>query len=151
MKACTDGTSKTLMVCETIEPAMNCWYDGTTTWTTGINPNTVADLSAQQGGRRRIAIRSGFWHSAAGRLDGFEGWAGPRIATTAYSPALAGYCATPQVISWGPSSNHSGGVVVHAAVDGSVRILTPDCDPTIYMRMITIAGREPEALHDTAD
>ena len=29
------------MLCETIEPAMNCWYDGTTTWTTGINPNSV--------------------------------------------------------------------------------------------------------------
>ncbi len=42
MGACTDGTSRTMMLCETIEPAMNCWYDGTTAWTTGINPNTMS-------------------------------------------------------------------------------------------------------------
>ena len=41
-KAITDGTARTLMVCETIEPAMSSWYDGTTAWTTALNPNSVA-------------------------------------------------------------------------------------------------------------
>ena len=67
------------------------------------------------------------------------------MRASAYSPALAGYCATPQVISWGPSSNHSGGVVVHGGVDGSVHNITPDIDPTLYMRLITIAGGELDA------
>jgi hypothetical protein len=51
------------------------------------------------------------------------------------------------VISWGPSSNHSGGVVVHAFVDGSAIVVT-DCDPTVYVEMITRAGGEPERIAD---
>jgi hypothetical protein len=42
-------------------------------------------------------------------------------------------------------------VVVHGAVDGSVHNITPDIDPTVYMRLITIAGGEPELMPDTAD
>ena len=110
--ACTDGKSRTLMLCETIEPAMNCWYDGTTTWTTGINPNSVENYppdNAVSDGNPR-----GFWQVPAGGKTALMFGPVPDGAS-AYSPALAGYCATPQVISWGPSSNHSGGVVVHGA------------------------------------
>ena len=28
---------------------MNCWYDGTTAWTTGINPNSIATDAAREG------------------------------------------------------------------------------------------------------
>jgi type II secretory pathway pseudopilin PulG len=148
MKACTDGSSKTLMVCETIEPAMNCWYDGTTAWTTGINPNSVGD----QPPSKAVGATNpqGFWQAPAGSTTALNVGPAP-ITTTAYSPALAGYCATPQLISWGPSSNHSGGVVVHLAVDGSAHPITPQIDPTLYMHLITRAGREPDALPDTAE
>ena len=61
------------------------------------------------------------------------------------SPALAGYGATPQVISWGPSSNHPGGVVNHLAADGAIHAITDDIDPTLYMHLVTRAGREPIA------
>jgi hypothetical protein len=50
------------------------------------------------------------------------------------------------VISWGPSSSHAGGIVVHAHVDGSVHKITDDIDPTVYMHMITISDKEPDAL-----
>jgi prepilin-type N-terminal cleavage/methylation domain-containing protein len=144
MRDCTDGTSKTLMLCETIEPAMNCWYDGTTTWTTGINPNTVGTYPPE-----RTAAQwnnpKGYWSVPAGGATALLVGPAPN-KDTAYSPALAGYGATPQFISWGPSSNHSGGVVVHAAIDGSVYNITPDIDPSYYMQIITIAGKEPDAL-----
>ncbi|HEY1784438.1 MAG TPA: DUF1559 domain-containing protein, partial [Pirellulales bacterium] len=39
MKSILDGTSRTLIVCETKEPAVNSWYDGTVCWTVGANPN----------------------------------------------------------------------------------------------------------------
>jgi type II secretory pathway pseudopilin PulG len=143
MKYCTDGTSKTLMLCETIEPAMNCWYDGTTAWTTGINPNIVGSFPPSKA--VTAANPKGFWRVPAGGTTALN--VGPMpIETTAYSPAVVGYCATPQVISWGPSSNHAGGVVVHAAIDGSVHVITPDIDPTVYMHLITFAGGEPDAL-----
>ncbi len=78
------------------------------------------------------------------------------ITATAYSPAIAGYGDSPQVISWGPSSNHAykspgdypAGVVIHMYVDGSVQGITSDVDPTTYMRLITIAGREPYPIPD---
>jgi type II secretory pathway pseudopilin PulG len=148
MKYCTDGFSKTLMLSETIEPAMICWYDGTTAWTTGINPNTVSSFPPSKA--MTAANPKGFWTVPAGGGTALN--VGPvPTATTTYSPALAGYCVAPQVISWGPSSNHSGGVVVHGAVDGSVHNITQDIDPTVYMHLITIAGGEPEVMPDTAN
>jgi type II secretory pathway pseudopilin PulG len=146
--ACTDGFSKTLMLCETIEPALNSWYDGTTAWTTGINPNTVGGFPPSKA--VTAANPKGFWTVPAGGTTALNVGPSPN-AEIVCSPSLAGNCATPRLISWGPSSNHSGGVVVHAAVDGSVHIITPDIDPTVYMRLITIAGGEPEATPDTAE
>jgi hypothetical protein len=148
MRACTDGTSRTLMLCETIEPAMNCWYDGTTAWTTGINPNSVGAYPPN----KEVGAYNpqGYWRAPIGGTTALNVGPAP-TAATAYSPGLAGYCATPQVISWGPSSNHSGGVVVHGAVDGSVHLITPDIDPTVYMHLITIAGGEPDVMPDTVD
>ncbi|HEX4146524.1 MAG TPA: DUF1559 domain-containing protein [Pirellulales bacterium] len=146
MGACTDGTSMTLMLCETIEPAMNCWYDGTTTWTTAINPNSVGSFPPSKA-VDPSTNPLGFWQVPAGSSTALQVGPAPD-KTIAYSPALAGYCATPQVISWGPSSNHSGGVVVHGAVDGSVHVIRPDIDPTVYMHLITIAGGEADLLPD---
>jgi Protein of unknown function (DUF1559) len=146
VKACTDGTSRTLMVCETIEPAMNCWYDGTTTWTTGINPNSLRDYPPSK------AVTStnskGFWEVPTGGTTALNVGPAPDNGIV-YSNATSGYCEIPQVISWGPSSNHSGGIIVHAAVDGSVHLITSDIDPTVYMHLITIAGGEADALPDT--
>ncbi len=146
-KTCTDGTSKTLMLCETIEPSMNCWYDGTTTWTTGINPNSVGANPPS----KADPLPSGaanphhFWTEPIGGSTALN--VGPTpTATTAYSAALDGYCATPQVISWGPSSNHPGGVVIHGSVDAAAHAITSDIDPTVYMRLITRAGGEPTAF-----
>jgi prepilin-type N-terminal cleavage/methylation domain-containing protein len=146
MKACTDGTSKTLMICETIEPAVNCWYDGTTAWTTGISPGSIASYSPVT-----TVSPQGFWTVPSGGATALNIGPAP-IATVTYSSgiAIATWASASLPVSWGPSSNHSGGVVVHGAVDGSVHNITPDCDPTVYMHIITRAGREPDNLPDTA-
>ena len=152
MKTCTDGTSKTLMLCETIEPAMNCWYDGTTTWTTGINPNSLAKHAPSRTNPTPWGADNPqkFWLVPEGGSTALNVGPDPD-GQVAYSPALAGYCATPQMISWGPSSNHPGGVVMHAAVDGSVHAIASNIDPTLYMHLITRAGREPDAMPDNAN
>ena len=144
LRKCTDGTSKTLMRCETIEPAMNCWYDGTTTWTTAINPNSIAERPPSKANPTPSGLPNPgkFWTDYGGSSAVNVGPA-PK-ETVAYSPALKGDCATPQVISWGPSSHHSGGVVYHASVDGAVWTITTDIDPTLYMQRVTRAGREPD-------
>ena len=146
LKACTDGASRTLMVAETVEPAMNCWYDGTTAWTTGINPNTVSPFPP----KNQVDPTwnpLGFWTVPTGGENALN--LGPvPDAKKIYCPALDGYCASPRMISWGPSSNHSGAIVLHVAVDASVHNITSDIDPTVYMHLITIAGREPDAFPD---
>jgi hypothetical protein len=45
--------------------------------------------------------------------------------------------------SFGPSSYHSGGVVLHLYGDGSVKNVTDDADSTIYVQLISRAGSEP--------
>ena len=74
MRAITDGASKTLMICETIEPAMSSWYDGTTAWTTAINPNSMAKFppSKADPSARRHRQSESFLVRAGGRLDRAE-------------------------------------------------------------------------------
>ncbi|HTU27263.1 MAG TPA: DUF1559 domain-containing protein [Pirellulales bacterium] len=152
MKACTDGTSKTLMLCETIETAMNCWYDGTTTWTTGLNPNSLAKFPPSKADPTPWGFPNPqhFWLVPPGGTTALNVGPDPD-RTVAYSPALEGYGAQPQVISWGPSSNHPKGIVMHVAVDAAARAIAPDIDPSLYMHLITRAGREPDAMPDQAN
>jgi prepilin-type N-terminal cleavage/methylation domain-containing protein len=165
MKTVTDGTSKTVFVVETVEPAVNSWYDGTTTWTTGLSP---ADCSGSLNSVPNKTIQTstaplnpnGYWLATNGSTTIRTGLnIGPSPNTSvAWSTASASSTSvgmvnwsSQYVISWGPSSNHSGGVVQHAAVDGSVHSITTDVDPTVYMHIITKAGREPDALPDTVN
>ena len=44
---------------------------------------------------------------------------------------------------WGPSSDHSGGIVLHCWADAHVTGIPEDTDATIYIQLSTRAGREP--------
>ncbi len=143
LKDCFDGASRTVMLCETIEPAMNSWYDGTTAWTTALNPNTVVQFPPNKMVNANNPL--GFWSAPPGSQTAINIGPMPN-KSVAYCPALAGYAATPRVVSWGPSSNHTGNVVLHTAVDGSVHFVVLDIDPNVYMHFVTRAGREPESI-----
>ena len=142
MKTCSDGTSKTLMICETIEPAGNCWYDGTTAWTTGINPN-------RHHSRLRPPTMGIYWVAPSGSSDGIDVGPAP-TASVAYSSRTGHGCRWPANLL-GTEQQSQRGVVVHGAVDGSVHNMAPDTDPTVYMHIITRNGREPDALPDTVN
>ena len=45
--------------------------------------------------------------------------------------------------AWGPSSEHSGGLVHHGFADAHAMSISTDVDPTVYMRCITRNGGEP--------
>ncbi|HTU26361.1 MAG TPA: DUF1559 domain-containing protein [Pirellulales bacterium] len=149
---CTDGKGHTLMLCETLEPAMNAWYDGTTAWTTALDPNSLAKFPPSEAnpGYDGVDNPDHAWVVPNGGRTALNVGPGDD-KQVAYCPALAGYCATPRVISWGPSSRHPGGVVMHVAVDGSAHPISDQIDPTLYVRLVTRAGGEAVEIADAME
>ncbi len=150
LRSLTDGTSKTLVIAESKEDTYSSWYDGTVTWVAGVTvaapayhaaagaalqtPNKTlnAQTNPQQflimppGGRTCLNLGP----RTSGSTDGYC------ISTFAGATSQAPW-------KWGPSSDHSGGIVLHVYADGSVHTLTDETDPTVYMHLITRSGREP--------
>ncbi len=145
MKSVLDGTSKTLIVCETKEQCVNSWYDGTVAWTVAYNPN------ASVGAAKSITPpTTGFWQAGSGGTTAINVGPRPATPTTMYqtSPGAAGCPTWTGPWQWGPSSDHSGGVVIHLACDASVHSITEDIDPSLYMQLVTRAGGEPVVIPD---
>ena len=129
-----DGTSKTFLFAETRESRYSSWYDGTVSWTVGANPNGEppgVDEDDFIVPRSSTAINVGPDRDSLG----------------AFLPRQL-HGAIQQDWQWGPSSEHSGGVVTHGVADGSVRTITEDIDATLYLRLITRSGKEPVNLPD---
>ncbi len=146
MKSVLDGTSKTLIVCETKEQCVNSWYDGTVAWTVAYNPN--ASVQPQ---KSTTAPTTGFWQAGAGGTSALNVGPRPATPTTVYltsSGVSAGLPSFTGPWQWGPSSDHSGGVVIHLACDASVHSITEDIDPSLYMQLVTRAGGEPVVIPD---
>ena len=148
MKSVLDGAAKTLVVCETKEPAVNSWYDGTVCWTVGTNPNASSQPTWT---RTAVAVngggsRNGNWVFPQGTKDARSLNYGPgKNRKHLFTPSGTTPAQT-QPVSWGPSSDHAGGVVMHLACDGSVHALTEDIDPELYLSLITRAGGESTAI-----
>jgi prepilin-type processing-associated H-X9-DG protein len=60
--------------------------------------------------------------------------------------SAASYNYTTSGLAHGPSSEHSGGIVMHAFVDGHVGQFTTDVDPSLYMSLFSRASGEPIVL-----
>jgi prepilin-type N-terminal cleavage/methylation domain-containing protein len=143
MKSVLDGTSKTVIVCETKEFAINSWYDGTTAWTTGFPVGLISSLTTNLSGY--ISVNS----PAASALN-YGPLPIPSSGATNcvfYSSSFPNH-SLGGMSAWGPSSDHSGGVVMHLACDASVHAITTDIDPSLYLQLITRQGREPVTLPD---
>jgi prepilin-type N-terminal cleavage/methylation domain-containing protein len=129
-----DGSSRTLISAETREKHYSSWYDGTVSWSVGSDPNGTPPIFDE---RHRIVA------SAQPALD----VGSDDDASVAYLPVRR-HKSIQQDWRWGPSSEHSGGVVMHGIADGSVRAITVDIDPTLYLQLITRSGREKVNLPD---
>lgn len=141
-KDIVDGTSKTLVAAETKEAVLGSWYDGTTAWTVALNPNNP---SGQPFKNTSTTPPTNYWTVTTGTtaLN-----VGPRPnATVRYLASPSSYLSGVSTTwAWGPSSDHSGGVIIHLVGDGSVRSITEDVDATLYTQLVTRAGREPANL-----
>jgi hypothetical protein len=136
------------------------WYDGTTSWvvaTPGDKAglfNYSASLTPPTPIQPQKILQTGinsqvmyaFWQIGAGGVSPLNYG---RIAGTQYlhSAGMGGNfsglllgAASPW--QWGPSSDHSGGFVLHSWGDAHVSGLAEDIDPTTYVQLCSRAGKE---------
>jgi prepilin-type N-terminal cleavage/methylation domain-containing protein len=164
-----DGTSKTIAIAESKEQKYSSWYDGSACWVTAIPLGKDGTAGSIGGGSnltppqpqkftRSVAgstIVTNFWDFAR---DGSNNYTtGPVTAlnfgpktdnnvlfvgryNNAFGISIPGDGAGK--VEWGPSSDHSGGIIMHAWGDAHVSGLTEDIDPMLYMHLSTRAGRE---------
>ena len=130
MRTITDGTSKTIIGCESKEQNLNVWIDGSLNWVVGANPNNAANPTTDANGF--LVLTTGTTALNVGNPPG----------TSTFYMGSTSYGSISQW-TWGPSSQHSGGVVMHVYADAAVRGQTDDITPTVYIQLITRAGKEP--------
>ncbi len=132
-----DGSSHTVVACETIEPYRARWLSGWAATLVGI-PNSVT------------YSKWGNYYAP----DGFSGDVGDKSTV---DPSFYTYLAEDYDIrpyddpkynyKYGPGSEHPG-LVHHLYADSSVHALDKDIDVAMYMFMITPSGREPCGCED---
>ena len=153
-----DGTSHTVLLCETREITRAAWYEGVTAAVVGLArcdslgndtdiPKFIIDPGKNYGRPAQ--------NTQTNLNRGKDGPAGvpvnsnktiPTFDQTWYSEGVYAYKGTPSgdttgIWVHGPSSEHPG-VVNHVFADGSVKSIVDALNPTIYMHLITRAGSE---------
>jgi len=170
IKSILDGSSKTIMVAESKEQKISSWYDGCGAWMVAVPAGSLSgtniltqlvssgtDKPAQPWRGPRPPLAGGqpnpippFWRfqnegdgktalNYGPRNDGDPQYAqrgGGIVPTNA-----SGY----RDWDWGPSSDHSGGVVLHCWGDAHVSSIQQDVDAVLYIQLVTRIGREPAA------
>jgi prepilin-type N-terminal cleavage/methylation domain-containing protein len=138
----SDGMSKTVLVAETKERGYSSWIDGTTCWVVAYDPN--------QGLAYNV---NGTWNrtNAAGNPVTQCGL----TVTPSLSPVVrylpaASFPTTrmTQGMAFGPSSDHQGGITMHAFGDTHVSQITADVDPNVYLSICSRNGNESASLQE---
>ncbi len=134
MASMSDGTSKTILLGESKERHNSAWVDGMQTWIVA-NRAQLSDLSTPP------VAGSGTYTGAVSGLN-----VGPSASSfAAGSGCVAGtlFGSRLNESSWGPSSDHGGGLVQHAFGDGHIQALASDIDAAVYLSLASKGGGEP--------
>ena len=142
MGSLSDGTSKTVLIAETKERGYGSWIDGTTSWLTASNLSGAA-----------VNYGSGRWNSTGTTpvVPAVVGTPGVGLNFPATSASNGEYLTSTawtnygEGMGFGPSSDHSGGIVLHVFADGHVGQLSTDVDPTLFMSLYSRSSGEPIA------
>ena len=130
-----DGLTNTIFACETREPTLAAWYEGSTAAVFGLAGHPTFEQTKEPGNSYGVP--------AKGTKTTLN------LGNEASNPVAYYLMSGPQGIAWlhGPSSFHPG-VVNHLFGDGSVRSIQEDLSPTIYMHFITRKGHDPHQIID---
>jgi prepilin-type N-terminal cleavage/methylation domain-containing protein len=134
----SDGISKTIMLAESREEMYSSWYDGSCPWVVALRPGVAVTM----------------------RQDGYlgpEDRPGQDVLTLNFGPRNDRFRSNRYMRSgrpwpgaehrlWGPSSEHSGSVVVHAFADSRTVPVTEGIDEKIYYRLVSRNGNEQADL-----
>ena len=125
----SDGMSKTALIAESRERAYSSWIDGNVTWVVAFDPN----LGQPQ-------FLNGNWTVSTTGLN-YE----PNPSTSLYwlpSSSFGSGKIGGGGITYGASSDHQGGITMHAFGDTHVMQVTEDIDPAVYLAMCSRNGGE---------
>jgi hypothetical protein len=135
LAAIKDGTAKTIVFAESTEQEQASWYHWQQTFACGFPPAHTSATNPQ--------IVDGKWSASGLPAKRTALNYGPKLKDPPYQPNAS----DPLRRTYGPSSDHNGGIVIHGMADGSVQEFTTDIDPEVYYRLITRAGNDgPDKL-----
>jgi len=130
-----DGTSKTIAITESRGEVWTAWFSGVSTSTVAIPP----DLA--QCSRITRNKPDGYPAPAADVPSGMN--YGRRADAPKDDPSLPFADKGNLTQEWGPSSAHSGDVVMSGYCDGHVKALNSGISAAVYFRLVTRGGGEP--------
>ncbi len=146
----SDGNSKTVIIAESREQGFSSWIDGTTCWVVAYSP-TVATASPSN--PQVPFLVGGNWrqtNAAAGALITASALSIQPSDTVKYLPVAnfpSNRLAT-NGMAWGPSSQHQGGITMHAFGDTHVAQITQDVDANVYLSICSRGGGEANTLQE---
>ena len=146
-----DGSSNTVVVCETKEPSFSAWYDGTTAGLVGLAAGDANNTYFEQAGTGTSASAYNSIKQSFGvpktTVKTLLNVGDPLASSPTYYGKVNGATfpftgITPEWWTNGPSSEHPG-VILHLFGDGSVHPVSAGLSATTYMHLITRYGNEP--------
>jgi len=132
---CKDGTSKTVIIAESRREAFTGWFSGTSTITFATPPDLV---QCSRITRNKPDGFSAPEETVPNALNYGRRLDAPRNIQDLNPPFWA-----ERQWEWGPSSAHSGDVVMNGYADGHVKALNSGISSAVYYRLSTRGGGEP--------
>jgi hypothetical protein len=144
-----DGTSKTVIICESREKRYNAWMDGSAAWVIGFKTNACGTGCTPVTGEVKDGVVNGTGIQVAN--DRTTQCQDPRSHALNFGPPLP-MGATDYLTAggqgpgasanreWGPSSEHTGSIIIHCFADDHCKAIPETIDASVYFHMITRRG-----------
>jgi len=155
----TDGLRNVPLLAETRERRFSSWYDGTMNWVVAARHSSPAAGATAITGANNTTTSVVYGQPLQGRWSiGTDGTSATGGVALNYGPSAenptavylpTGALSDPDISSippgrlWGPSSQHSGGLVNHLFGDAHVEGIADGIDANVYLWIITRNSGEP--------